>query len=132
MEKEITMTLFISYTWLLYALKTQKVQPEELATSLFFFGCTRDLVLENAMSTQDPYAHLIAAATKRAMDEGRCVFRKPQDTTNDGTWRRLEKLLQTNFIELPPDWRDRIQDRWPSYPAIAEVLADQLTVKGAS
>ena len=131
--------LFVSFTGLLYALKSGRVSTSDLDDALFAFGCTKDHALnpgqhgeanevewafrDNPKDGKKVHATVVAAL-KKAQKQGRVVYR----TLAQGnmTYEMLNGLLTKNgfkAIDLGKmDWANR--DSY-NYPTVQEQVDAQ-------
>ncbi len=122
------LALFPSYTTLKYLLEHDMLNAGSLDKSLFFFGCAREWVTEEATRRPTPYTLLIEEHIVRAEKEGRVGFCKPDIISTDHAlrqsvpWTRLAVLLAANRIELPPTYDEYTRFARCSPSTIREAL----------
>ncbi len=123
--------LFVSFTGLLYALKSGRVTTSDLNDALFCFGCTKDHALNpgqhgegnevkmafSSNPKQGEEVHkAVVSALKKAQKEGRVTFR----TLAQGnmTYEKLNKLLKKNGFPVinlgKMDWANRTSYNYPT------------------
>lgn len=95
--------LFISFTGLMYALKTGRINDEDLANGLFVFGCARDHAItpgtwnehieDVVVKNPDVHARLVDVVLK-AEGEGRVVWRSRE--AGNASFELVDKLLVGN------------------------------------
>lgn len=102
--------LFISYTGLILALKHSRVAEEDLKESMYYFGCTRDHVLQPGANGEgseldwiveeeedrQTIHNLIVNAVLQAEKDGRAIFRVLGE---DNSFSKLNELLTANGFD---------------------------------
>lgn len=113
--------LFISFTGTMYALRSGRVNGDDLSTGLFVFGCARDhaitpgahgeYVEEVVIERPDLHEQLVAALVK-AEAEGRVRWRSLE--AGNASFELVSDLLTSNGYKplMSSKWCDY------SYPAV--------------
>lgn len=126
--------LFLSYSALLTAITMDAVREEELDTGLYFFGCTRSHAFEPGANGEfDERDHLgdaglkahavLVKALKKAEEEGRCVWHRPDSVTRLEPFKLLSGLLQRNGQPPLPasSWAPQSYEDY-CYPGVDRLL----------
>ncbi|MBU0535192.1 hypothetical protein KKC62_03420 [Patescibacteria group bacterium] len=123
--------LLVSFTGLLYALKSGRVTTSDLDDALFCFGCTKDHALypgrhgegnevemafsDNPKKGEETHKTIVSAL-KKAQKEGRVAFRTLAQ--GNASYELLNKLLKKNgfpVIDLSKmDWANRTSYNYPT------------------